>query len=129
MIGKDDNSSLSIILFSFQTSDGTAKAPGDYTAEADGELVFKPGEIYKELEVSIVENYKSGNRTLSVTLKKLNSPSVEVTLSGLTEVDITIIDSGKSFEKSLRVSRFQLTLVERKEKKETKNGGNKLRKF
>ena len=63
---------------------------------SDGELVFKPGEIYKELEISILEdNKKEDNKTLTVMLNKPDSNSVEVALSGLTKVDITIIDSGE----------------------------------
>ena len=78
-----------VSIRSFRTSDGSAKAPGDYEAQQSGELVFKPGEVYKHLEIS-VKTSAQVDSTFSVELKPRAGAPVVVEVSGLSRASVTI---------------------------------------
>ena len=44
------------VTVGYATSDGTAEAPADYTAEAGSTLTFAPGETTKTIEVAVVDD-------------------------------------------------------------------------
>jgi ethanolamine utilization protein EutQ (cupin superfamily) len=73
----------------FATSDGTAVAPGDYTAAA-GDLTFAPNETSKEITVSTVNDAVIENsETFTVTL---TAPS-GATLGTSPSATVTIVDN------------------------------------
>jgi hypothetical protein len=73
----------------FATSDGTAMAPGDYTA-ASGDPTFAPNETSKEIKVSLVNDAVVENsETFMVTL---SAPS-GATLGAAPSATVTIVDN------------------------------------
>jgi hypothetical protein len=75
---------------SFATANGTATAPGDYTA-VSGPLQFNPGEATKTITVPIVNDGTDENpETFTVTL---SNPTNGATLGGLFSVTVTIEDN------------------------------------
>jgi hypothetical protein len=80
------------ITVDYATSDGTAQAPGDYTATS-GTLTFNPGETIQTFQVPIIDNaIQDGNRTVNLTL---SNPS-HATLGAQGTAQLTIVDDDKA---------------------------------
>ena len=62
--------SADAVTVDWATSDGTAVAPGDYTANASGSLTFQPGDTTKTLDVAIVDDDvdEDEEETFTITL-------------------------------------------------------------
>lgn len=87
-----DTPSLQTAKVNFATSDGTAHAPGDYTATS-GTLTFAPGETSKTFPVLIIDNVVAdGNKTVNLTL---SSPD-KATLGTQVTAVLTIIDNDQA---------------------------------
>lgn len=83
------------ITVQFETVDGTATAPSDYTA-ANGTLTFNPGEISKTFTVLIVGD-KDGDRSINL---KLNNVSIEGDIDSNRSTSLLVItDDDKSSSK------------------------------
>lgn len=62
------SASLSVVTVNYATSDGTATAPGDYTA-ASGTLTFSPGDTSKTVTVTVVgDTVPEPNETFTIAL-------------------------------------------------------------
>jgi len=78
------------VSVTFATSNGTATAPADYTANS-GTLNFAAGEISKVLPVSVFnDTLDETNETFTVTL---SNPTGGATLGGPTTTTVTITDN------------------------------------
>ena len=63
------NSSYQTVTVNYRTADGTAKAPGDYTAISLTKLSFAPGETSKSITVSVKgDKLREANETFFVNL-------------------------------------------------------------
>jgi CSLREA domain-containing protein len=88
IVTKTGATSLSATVH-FATSDGTAVAPGDYTA-ASGDLTFLANETSKQIQVPIVDDTAvENNETFTVTL---TAPS-GATLGSPSSASVTIVDN------------------------------------
>ena len=57
------------VTVQWETADGTATAPDDYTAVAAGTITFAAGEVSKDIEVTLVDDsVHDGDETLTATL-------------------------------------------------------------
>ena len=75
---------------SYDTKSLTAIATKHFKAASGQQLVFAPGEIYKEVKIGIInmDNIIEGNKTFKVIF---SSPQSSVTLTGSKHVNITIM--------------------------------------
>ncbi|MFN8494327.1 MAG: Calx-beta domain-containing protein [Caldilineaceae bacterium] len=77
------------VSINYATSNGTASAPGDYTA-TNGTLTFAPNEVSKAFSVPIIDNNApNSNKTVNLTLSSPNG----VGLGLQTTAILTIIDN------------------------------------
>jgi uncharacterized repeat protein (TIGR01451 family) len=77
------------VTVSYATSDGSAVAPGDYTATS-GTLTFAPGDTQKSFNVQIIDDALiEPDETLTLVL----SNPISATLGGINPVILTIIDN------------------------------------
>ena len=61
--------SSQVVTVNYATSNGTAIAPGDYTAIQNGEIIFNPGETTKQITVNVNGDYiREPNETFFVNL-------------------------------------------------------------
>ena len=75
------------VTVTYNTANGTAIAPGDYTAVVNGNLVFNPGETTKNISITIAnDGLGDPNETFRVTL----SSPVNAYLSSVTTHTVTI---------------------------------------
>ncbi|HAZ43403.1 MAG TPA: hypothetical protein DCZ55_02685, partial [Cyanobacteria bacterium UBA11371] len=64
------------VTVNYNTSNGSANAPGDYTA-ASGTLTFNPGETSKLIQVNVnSDNISENNETFNVTLSNANNANI-----------------------------------------------------
>lgn len=79
----------------YATSDGSATAPGDYTASS-GDLTFGVGEMSKSFQVPIADDQDfEGDEGLNLTLsnaQNLTNPAQPPTLGPSTPATLTIVD-------------------------------------
>ena len=84
--------SIQTVKVDYATSDGTAHAPGDYTATS-GTLTINPGETTQSFQVPIIDNaIQDGNRTVNLTL----SNPFHATLGAQVTAQLTIVDDDKA---------------------------------
>ncbi len=78
-----------LLIVDFATADGTAVAPGDYTAFSDT-VAFQPGNSFAHIEINVINDViPEGDETFTVTL--LNPPA-GINLGTITVHTYTILD-------------------------------------
>ncbi|HQO50776.1 MAG TPA: Calx-beta domain-containing protein, partial [Bacteroidales bacterium] len=66
------------VTMKYSTADGTATAIEDYIAVTDGELVFQPGELTKEIKIAIVnDGIFEPNESFSLLVSKATNASLQ----------------------------------------------------
>lgn len=119
-----DRSHLEEITVDYSTLDGLAVAGEDYLA-ANGTLFFAPGETQKTIEVDIVGNRFDGrDEDFKLQLSNLSSnaiiaddlgigniidPTLKITLSDETEVDLTLASYPPDLEKDPNNLKFEVS--------------------
>ncbi len=77
------------VTVNYQTQDGTAKAPGDYTATS-GNLQFDPGETSKEIRVEVKnDNVVENNETFTLVLSNAVNADIADPVGVGTIIDTT----------------------------------------
>ena len=91
------SSLTSDLLSRFYTSEGSAFEFGLYQPVRDGRLIFKPGEVYKDVEIEIIKtDQKVANKTFSVTLNKIAVfAQVQLDLETRNQTHVIIDQPGK----------------------------------
>ena len=75
------------VTVNYATSDGTATAPGDYTA-ASGTLTFTPGDTFKDVEVTISDDpTDEHDETFTFTLSGANNANFSDSVASVTITD------------------------------------------
>ncbi len=87
----------------YQTYDGTALADEDYKAVSDGELVFKPGETEKNIQIEIIgdEVYEE-NESFSLIINKVTNAKLSQSLCNIIIVNDDIFIPELSFPARIR---------------------------
>lgn len=66
------------VTMKYSTADGNATGPEDYIAVTDGELVFQPGELTKEIKIAIVnDGIFEPNESFSLLVSKATNASLQ----------------------------------------------------
>jgi hypothetical protein len=98
------NASSTLVTVDYQTADGTAVAPGDYTAVAATTLAFAPGETSKPVNVTVnADALTEGAETFSVNL---SNPTGGATLADATGTG-TITDPAANGQVLISEFRFR----------------------
>ena len=92
------SASSKTVKVKYDTKDGTAKAPGDYTKVSNGTIAFQPGETTKNISIVIKKDAQNNESTekFQVVLKDPENASI-VTNANCTakkEATVSIINSG-----------------------------------
>jgi hypothetical protein len=76
------------VTVSYRTVDGSAVAPGDYTAKLPGTVVFAPGQISKTVDVLVnPDTIENGDRALSLEVSVTGgSPVEELNMVGVARI-------------------------------------------
>ncbi|TWT83200.1 Serine-aspartate repeat-containing protein F precursor [Planctomycetes bacterium CA13] len=85
------------VTVTFSTVDGTAVAPGDYTAINTGTVVFADGETTKTVNVTTInDTVEEGAETFSVTISDVTSGTIATTTAQVTipANDVVVVQPG-----------------------------------
>ncbi len=86
-----------VVKVKYDTKDGSAKAPADYTAIKNGQIIFQPGELVKYISVVIKkDNLNERTEEFSVKLKDPENVTTENSRGGRKESAVRIINSASS---------------------------------